>query len=162
MYYWFLQCVFFCFFQINDLIEVKYVFSHFIYTFFCNEMFMSMMTWMCDWDFQIFWNESLRKYKWKNCKISKHIDSLWNNQLFVVFFLIFMCFIFNFFLFNQLIFHFLCCHVNDGCVDRKHYDAYTTDGFHRALTNSASTRLLSVINKKKVNSFWLFWQTEDS
>ena len=104
---------------------------------------------------------TFHKHKWKNCKISKRVDSSWNNWLFIVFFLIFMRLIFNFFLFNQSIFHFLCCHVNDGCVNKGHYDAYTTDGFHRALTNSASTRLLSAINKK-VSSSWLFWQAKGS
>ena len=43
-YYLFLQRVFFCFFQIDDLIKTKYVFSHFVCTFFHNEMFMPMMT----------------------------------------------------------------------------------------------------------------------
>ena len=69
-----------------------------------------------------------------------------------MFFLIFMRFIFNFFLFNQLIFHFLCCHVDDGCVDKKHYDAYTINDFHRVLINLASTHLLNAINKKKMNN----------
>ena len=62
-YYWFLQRVFFCFFQSDDLIETKYVFLHFIYMFLHNELSMSMMTWMCDWDFQIFQNESFCKRK---------------------------------------------------------------------------------------------------
>ena len=91
-YYWFLQRLFFCFFQIDDLIKAKYVFSHFICMFFRDEMLMSMMTWIYDCDFQIFQNESLCKRKWKNCKISKCIDSSWNNWLFVMF-----IFIFNFF-----------------------------------------------------------------
>ena len=125
-----------------------FVFLHFICMFFRDEMFMSMMTWMCDWNFQIFQNESFCKYKWKNCKISKHVNLSWNNWLFIILFLIFMRFIFNFFLFNQLIFHFLCCYVDDGCVNKKHYDAYTINDFHQVLINSALTRLLSIIKKK--------------
>ena len=97
-YYWFLQRLSFYFFQIDDLIEAEYVFLHFICTVFCDEMFVSIMIWMYNWNFQTFQNESLCKCKWKNYKISKSVDlSLWNNWLFIKFFLIFMRFIFNFF-----------------------------------------------------------------
>ena len=42
-YYWFLQHVFFCIFQIDDLTEAEYVFLYFICMFFRDEMFMSMI-----------------------------------------------------------------------------------------------------------------------
>ena len=114
-YNWFLQRVFFCFFEINHFVNVNKKIVKVYNASICHEIINCLL---CFFDFHVF------------------------------------CFQF---FFIQSSFYFLCCCVDDGCVNKKHYDAYIINNFHWILINLTSTRLLSVIIKKKVNSFWFFW-----
>ena len=120
--------------------------------------------WWCKCVTEIFKFFKINHFININEKIAKFQNALIYYKILIIchVFFYFYMFYFQFFLFNQSLFHFLCCYFDDECVNKKHYNTYIINDFHRILTNSALTRLLSVINKKKKSNSWLFWQTKGS
>ena len=121
-YYWFTQHVFF--YCSNSSFDHNNVcFFYFICMFFHNKMLITMMSWMYNWNSQIF---KMNHFINVNEKTANPFNALTHYEIIdcLSCFFLFSCL--SFFIFFGLIFLFLCCHADGDYCDRRSHNTTST------------------------------------